>query len=121
MRLSTKLVTILILMNAFAGMFVASGLAADLHIEPQPGGDQQIDQVNQNASSVQPANGIGSTLFGLYTSVTNTLETVYNFVFFGPVMLKNLGLPEFLTAFFNSVTTLVVGRDIIYALTGRDI
>lgn len=108
------------LLNGVAGVLAASGVAADLGINPQPGGDEQVDRAEQSAENVEAGGGFGSTLFALYTTVTGTFETVYKLVFYGPTMLENLGVPGWMTGLFNSVITLVVATDIAYILTGRD-
>lgn len=121
MRISTKLVIFLMLMNAAAGMMVASGVAEDLNIQPNPGGDTRVNETKQNASQVKAGGGLGSTLFTMYSTVADTLDSIYTLAFYGPEMLENLGVPGFLTDMFNGVLTVIVGADIVYALTGRDI
>jgi hypothetical protein len=119
MRISFQLVLVLVLLNSAAGVLVASGVAGDMGIQPNPGGDEKVAQANQSASSVDAGGGFGDTLFGLFISIAKAFEGVSNVVFFGPAMLTNLGIPSWATGMFSAVTTLIVGADAAYLLTGR--
>lgn len=119
MRISTILVIFLLFLNGAAGVLTASGTADALGIQPEPGGDAQADQAVQNAEGVEPGGGLGDTLFSLYTSVTRGVEAVYGLVFYGPVMIANLGVPSWLTGMFSGALTVIVFADVVYLLTGR--
>jgi hypothetical protein len=119
MRISIQLVIFLLLLNGAAGAVTASGAGDALGINPSPGGDEQANSTVQNASNVEPGGGLGDTLFSLYTSVTRGLTGVITFVFYGPVMLTNLGIPAWLTGMFSGALSIIVMTDTIYALTGR--
>lgn len=121
MRISTKLVIFLLLLDGAAFGMVASGVAADWGVHPQPGGDEQIEKTNQSASQLEAGGGLASTLFTMYTTLADTLNTIYKLAFLGPDMLNNLGVPWFITDMFKGVITVIVGLDIYYALTGRDV
>lgn len=119
MRKSTKLVVFLIMLHAGAGLLSASGVAADMGVLPDPGGDEKIDTAQSSAENVEAEGGIADTLFALYTSVTNSIMGVFNTVFALELMLSNLGIPVYVTAFLAAPVPIIVGLDIVYALTGR--
>ncbi len=120
-RASMEIVLALICLNAAAGLLTASGVAAALDMQPNVGGNEAIDNANQAADNVQAGGGLGDTLFALYGSVTGTLKTIFEVLFYGPIMLTNLGLPSWVVTFLFAPATVVAGADIIYSLTGRDI
>lgn len=119
MRYSTRVVVFLIFLNAAAGALVASGVAGDMGIAPNPGGDQALEQANDSVSQVEPGGGPVDTLFGLYASVADTLSAVFGVVFAGPAMIAALGVPGWITGFVFAPMYLLVGIDIIYILTQR--
>jgi len=119
MRYSTRIVIFLVFLNAAAAALVASGAAADMGIAPNPGGDQALAEANQSVAQVSPGGGPVDTLFGLYSSVADTLSNVFGAVFAGPAMIAALGVPTWITAFVFAPMYLLVGIDIIYILTQR--
>lgn len=119
MRISIKLVIILMLMNGFAGALVDSGVAEDWGVEPQPGGASEIDNTVDNASELQTGGGLGSTLFGMFATIGKTFSTIFNLVFYGPEMLVNLGVPSWMAGMFEGVIAVVVAGDVAYYFTGR--
>lgn len=120
MRYSTRVLIFLIFLNAAATAFSASGVAADWGIEPDPGGDAQLANVEENASSFQPSGGFAATLYGLYASVTGVFQNVIGVATAGPTMIGNLGVPGWVTAFAFAPLYLLVAIDLVYLLTIRE-
>lgn len=119
-RASTQLVIILLLLNASAVIVAQSGIGAALDIDPQPGNEEQIEAANETArNDLSTSQGTLDTLFGMFTSTASTLETIYNTIFYGPAMLKNLGVPWWITDTFSAGLAIIVAVDIVHALTGR--
>lgn len=119
-RASTQLVIILLLLNASAVIVAQSGIGAALDINPQPGNEEQIEAANETArNDISTSQGTLDTLFGMFTSTASTLETIFNTIFYGPVMLKNLGVPWWITDTFSAGLAIIVAVDIVHALTGR--
>lgn len=118
-RPSIQIVTFLILLNLAAGLITASGLGAALEINPEIGGGDAVDKAQENASSVEPSQGRLDTLFSLFTSTGSTMANIFRLVFYGPVMLQNLGVPSFITTFVFGGAGVVVAADVIHYLTGR--
>lgn len=119
MHISTRIVIFLIVVNSAAGALDASGVAESWGVEPHPGLDQEIKELDEAMGNISPSSGIGSTLFALYTSVTSTFKIVFNFIFYGPTMFGNLGVPDWLTGLVFGPMYLIAGTGIGYALTGR--
>jgi len=119
MRPSVQVVLFLILLNGAAGVITASGLGAAMDINPEPGGDGRVEEINSTTSQVSPEGGARDTLFTLYQSVTAPIASVFQFIFYGPIMLTNLGVPSWITGFLFGGASLLVAVDIIHFLTGR--
>lgn len=119
MRYSTRILVFLVILSAAANVLIASGVAADWGIEPNPGGDEELKEAKDTASDFKPSGGFGDTLFGLFTSVTDTFSNVIGVATAGPAMIANLGVPGWLTTFVFSSLTLLVAFDLVYLLTGR--
>lgn len=120
MRFSTRVLIFLVFLNAGANAMIASGVAADMEIQPDPGGDQRIEQANETASNFNATGGFADTLFGLYSSVTTTFQNVIGVATAGPTMIGNLGVPGWFTNFLFSALYLLVAFDIVYLLTQRE-
>ncbi len=118
-RFSVELVIVLLCMNLFAGFITASGVGAALNINPELGQEEAIDDVEEEAQNVTPGGGIRDTLQGLYSSVTDGLQPIFMFIWYGPYMLSNLGVPEFLTTGVSAIITLMIALDVVYLLTNR--
>jgi hypothetical protein len=120
MRKTTKLVVFLVMLHAAAAFLAASGVAADMGAMPDPGGGEKVDTATSEAESVKAEGGIADTLFALYTSVTSSIMGVLRAAFALEIMLTNLGIPAYVTAFVAAPIPIIVGMDVVYALTGRD-
>lgn len=119
MRPTIQIVIFLVLLNLAAGLITASGLGAALAINPEVGGDQAVESSQENASQVEPSQGRLDTLFSLFTSTAGTMNDIFKLVFYGPVMLSNIGIPAFITNFLFGAAGIVVAVDVIHYLAGR--
>ncbi len=119
-RASSQIVIFLLCLNAVAGLVTASGIGADLDIDPSLGADDKVEQTNQEANDFDPSSGLGSTLFALFVDIGDLFGSIFTLVFYGPVMLSNIGIPIWLTTFPFAPAAFIVAKDIAYALTGRD-
>ena len=122
MRISTNIVLFLVLMNATSGFLVATGVANDLGIAPLAGGSEQVESVNGAAKDVSPGGGAGGTLFGLFVSAAGTIKDILVMATVGgPLILANAGLPAALVGLLFAPMYVIVGADLLYAYTGRDV
>lgn len=121
MRKTTKIVVFLIMLHAGAALLAASGVAADMGIQPEPGGEDTVNETQEDAKNVDAEQGAFDTLFALYTSVTSSISGVLNAAFALERMLGNLGVPIYITAFLAAPIPIIVGLDIVYLLTGRSV
>lgn len=119
MRKTTKLVVFLVMLHAAAALLSASGVAADMGVLPDPGGDEKIERAQSDAQKVEAEGGAVDTLFALYNSVTGSLTGFLNTAFALEIMLSNLGIPVYVTAFLAAPVPIIIGMDVVYLLTGR--
>lgn len=118
---TTNLVIALILLNAAAGFLVASGWTADAGVSPEPGGDEHVSNVTNESNDVRASGGNLGTLFGLFQTVTGGFQDMLSIVFAGPLLLANLGVPNWILGFVFAPLYFIVAVDIIYLLVGRRI
>lgn len=123
MRISTHIVFVMIILTASSNMMVASGVAEDIGIAPQPGQDDLINTVKNDADidDPNPGGGGGDTLFGLFTSTANIVNKLYRIAFAADIMFQNIGVPAFVTAFLFKLVPFLAAIDILYVFTGRDV
>lgn len=119
-RASTQLVLFVLILNGVGGVITGSGLGAALDIDPQLGGQDAIDEATEQANQFEPSQGLTDTLFGMFVSAAMLLSVMYDLIFYGLVMLMNLGVPAWLVEPFRAAVTLIVLVDLIHIATGRD-
>lgn len=120
MRISTQLVLFFIFFNAGAGMLVSTGVAADLGIDAQTNAPDQLDQASNAAENARPGQA-GATLFGLYTRLSNVVQTIYNTLFPGMAMLKRTPVPGFFIDFVSSGLSIIAFVNVASFLRGAEL
>lgn len=116
-----NVVILMLFINGVPNLLLASGVAADLGIDPAVSGDQAIKEGNNAMQNVKVDGGFASTLFTLYTSVTGPVRTVMAILFGAPVMLASIGIPSWVLSFLFLPQYMVVGGTVIYMLASRAI
>jgi len=119
MRISTVVLIFLVFLNGASGVFVQSGAAQDMGIQPNAGGDEAVKSANSTSQDLQTSGGFGQTLFALFISVGKWFGQLIGAIFAAPRMFANLGLPSYLTAFVFGPLYIISAIDIAYILTGR--
>lgn len=119
-RMSSAVLIFLLLLNGSAGILVASGLAADMQINPSPGMSEEMDNVVDSArSGFSPNAGIGDTLIAMFIAAISLVSVIVKGVFLAPEMFLNLGFPAWFVLPIFAPMYVVVVYDIIYVGTGR--
>lgn len=113
-KIVTTLVVFFIAMNAFGGIMVNQGIAADLGLDATVSQECPYDNILETtekqrapypdcqaeystAKDLETGTGTGSTLFGMYNTLADGLSGVYENLFGGLVLLERAGMPGFLT------------------------
>lgn len=109
----------LMFFNAAPALMIQSGVAADWGVQPNIGGDEYIEEANEDMSEVEPSGGFASTLFQLYNSAAGTVEALFSIIIGGPLMLSSIGIPNYIIGFVFVPQYIVVGSAMIYVLAGR--
>lgn len=109
----------LMFFNAAPALMIQSGVAEDWGVQPDIGGDEYVDDANDELSNVEPRGGAASTLFQLYDSAAGTVEALFTIIIGGPLMLASIGIPAWIIGFVFVPQYIVVGSAMIYVLAGR--
>ncbi len=119
-RILELLVVFFLALNLFSGMLVATGVASDIGLGGQleVGGDQDANTAEQSAQNISTGAPTGSTLFGMYNVLADTLSQLRVIVLGGPAMLYNAGVPGFITTPMEVMMAVVYGVGIIMFLRG---
>lgn len=115
-----KIAIVLVFLNSAAELMRSSGIAEAMGVNPEPGAAAKMQAALEAARNIKGSSGPGDTLLQLFNAVTNSFEAVFAFVMAGPSMLINIGIPEPLVFFLFAPAALIVGRDTVYLLTGRN-
>lgn len=119
-RMSTAVLVFLLLLNGSASIMSASGLTADMGINPSPEMQEEMDNVIGHAQEgFGPNAGIGDTLFAMFGAALSTVNTIVTGIFLAPQMFINLGFPSWFVVPVFAPMYLVVTYDLIFVATGR--
>lgn len=121
MKISIQIVLFLIFLNAGAVMLDEAGVNDALGIEPAVGGSERLENVQEDTQKFSTGTGLGETLFGMYTTLGRTVETVVELVTAGPTMLKNAGVPAFFVDYVFAGLLIIPVLDVVSFLRGLDL
>jgi hypothetical protein len=119
MRKSWAITIFMIYFNAFAVLLEASGVTAAWGVESPTGTTAALDDAIAAMNGIQASGGLADTLFGSFAAAGSLVEAVGRGVVAGPLLLTSAGVPAEFTTFLFAPAALIIGRDIIHALTGR--
>lgn len=84
-------------LNLWAGVMMSSGAAATMGIDTAVGGDDAVEQSQEQAEGFRSGAPTGSTLFGMYNVLSGVLSTLAMPVTALPTMLRRAGTPTVIT------------------------
>ena len=116
---SANVLFALVMLNAAALFVGALPVAEDLGVSPQVGGDQAIEDAEQQAEQVDPERSSLDSFIGAVIEAGDTLDTVFSVITAGPQMLINLGAPQLLVTFISAPLYLFVGLDVLQTISNR--
>lgn len=121
-RVTTTVLTMMLLLNGSVSIMAASGLSEDLGVNLAPGvTDAMDDVVAEMKKGFSSTGGFGQTLFAMFAAALGIGEVVIQGVFALPQMFLNLGFPNWIVAPFFTPMYLVSTLELIYIGTGRDL
>jgi len=134
MKMSTQITLFFVAFNAFAGVLIGTGVAAELGVNVQTGSPEEFEEITAPAEECDPdaqdanvaceiglGNNVGSTLFGMYNQLTQQIGALFYSITPGFAMLKNF-LPDiWVDGFLSPIAVVVVTKDIIAFARGGDL
>jgi hypothetical protein len=114
----TILALFFIAFNLFAGMVMATGVDDQLGMDAEVGGDDKIDEVQNESKSVQGGTSVGQTLIGLYNVLAGGLSTLLTTIFPGLAMLERAGVPQYWINFLGPIFSFIIAIGMISFLRG---
>lgn len=120
MRKTFAIVVFLICFNAGAVLLEVSGVSAAWGVESPTGTASALEDAQNAMNGIQASGGLAETLFGSFTATASTIEAMSRGVVAGPLLLSAAGIPSPLVAFVFAPMAIIIGRDLLHALTGRD-
>jgi len=103
-------------------MLMASGIAPMLGITANVGGDEQVEDSVQQAEESRTGSPTGSTLFGMYNVLVQTLTVLAGTITAGPTMLRRAGVPTMITTgILQPMFAVVMGIGVVSFLRGWDL
>lgn len=121
MRKSMHVVVFLAFMDGAAVMLEESGVGDTIGIDTGMTAGDALSEAMDSAGSLSAGGGSASTLYHLFNSVAKSFQAVFEAATAAPQMFMAIGVPGWVVAFLFGPMVLIIGADIYYALTGRDI
>jgi len=116
---STNIVIFLACLNA-AALVISAGLGPAFGIQPQIGGDQELQTAEQEGREQFQSSrgGVGEFVTATFMAV-EFIGTIGSLVRAGPNMLISLGAPALLIRPFEAIVFIIISIDIAEVLSGR--
>lgn len=115
-----RALVILLMMNAAATFLVFAGSGAVWGVEMQTGIQSEVEQVNQSAQTIGSGPvGLIEAVGGLAVAAVSAIVKMLGLITVGgPMMLGNIGVPDYIVAFVFGPIYVVVALDLITIIRG---
>jgi hypothetical protein len=118
----TLLAVLFLCINLFSGLVMASGVGAMLGISANVGGDERVDESVAQAEESRTGSPTGSTLFGMYNVLVQSVTVLTGTITAGPTMLRRAGVPAMITTgILQPMFAVVMGIGVVSFLRGWDL
>jgi len=115
-RIGSTVIVFLLLINGMSGAMAASGINDDLGVTLNPGIENQIETITENA----PTTTVTESFVGVSIAALGTFQVfVTAMTTGGPTMFINLGFPEWIVVPVFAPLYVVATLEFIYIVTGR--
>lgn len=125
MSRTSKIVVFLIMLNASAGLFNATGFAQEAGVQVTIGGDETISDAEEEARTVSTSRSALDQFVGAIIGTAKSLLEVLKILAIGPLMISNLasGIHEvgIIVGWLSAPLYFVVAFDLYEFLTGNPI
>lgn len=119
MRKTFALVVFYFYLTGAANLIEVTGVAAAWGVNSPVGVTTAVADVTQELQSIKFGTGPLETLIAVFTAVAGTIEAIGRGIFALPLFLDSMGVPTPFTAFLFAPAIVLLGRDIIHAVSGR--
>lgn len=121
-RPTVVIVIFFLAFNLFSGMMISTGFADTLGIDATVGEDEAVDQAVQDSENVSSGTSTGSTLFGMYQTLSGQVGGLLSTIFPGLRMLERAGTPKAITqGFLGPLFSVMIGLMVMSFLRGWDL
>jgi len=119
MRKTFAITIFYLYLTAAANLLEIIGLTEAWGVGTPVGVTTQADKVVKEAKTIDVGVSILESLISVFSAAASTLEGIARAVFALPLFLESMGIPDPFVAFFMAPAAVIVGRDILHALSGR--
>lgn len=95
------------------------GVTAAWGVDSPTGVTNSVANVTAALENIEPGGGLGDTLFGIFIAVTQSIEALGQALFALPLLLVAVGIPAVFVTFLFAPMPIILGRDVIHAVSGR--
>lgn len=120
-RPSSVIVVFLTFFTAAANLFENTGVTEAMGLNTGVTAGQKLNQAFTEMENIRGSAGTVESLFSIFAMIGSTFEGFVAAVSAGPRLMLAAGMPSYIVAFLFAPAVLIVGLDIIYALSGRDL
>jgi len=119
MRKIWAIAIFMIYFNAFTVLLEVTGVTAAWGVKSPTGTVDALGDAQAAMNGIRASGGLADTLFGSFAAAGSAVEAVGRAIIAGPLLLSSAGVPDPFVAFLFAPAALIIGRGILYALTGR--
>lgn len=121
LKQAPKLVILIASVVAAASAMQASGLTAELGASPSTGVESDVNQSADELEGIAAERGEADSFIGSVIASMDELSAVTSILVALPILLMNLGLPEWAAALIGFPIPFVVGFFLISVLRGVEV
>jgi len=119
-RITTTILTLLLLMNGSVTIMASSGLSEDVGVEVAPGISDKMDTVvDEMQQGFSPNVNVVESFVSLAVAGVNLFQIVVEGTYAAPAAFMNLGFPAWLVLPLAAPLYLISTLEILYIALGR--
>lgn len=113
------LTIMLVVANAAGGFLIAAGAGQVYDMSPEPGVDDEVQRANENAREIQDEQlGAAESVVGPTITGIDAIDALLSAPFAAPILLLNLGIPQFIVEFTFAPLYVAASIDIAFMIRG---
>lgn len=120
-RVTSSVIVFFMFFSAAANLLESTGTTDAMGVQTGVSAGAKLNEAAAAMSQVRGSAGTVESLFSIYTMVTSSMEAFAVGMSAGPRLLSAAGVPSYIIVFLFAPAAVIVGLDILYALSGRDL